>query len=132
MRTILMLIMTALAACQSLPDPEEIRSGGPCTYNEFPFTFTVVEVKKMPPQSKTDTVEHFDILAVMNADSSGASYTGSRAGDTLYYHGNRGKYATKEYIINRNVKPGRVFTGIKQEIKTGSCNPNVTIYYWED
>lgn len=132
MRIILVLMMAILAACQSAFDPKEVADGGPCTYKETPFTFTVIEVKKMPPQNKSDTLEQYNVLAVLNADASGGGISGNRAGDTLYYFRDRGKYATKAYITGRNVKPGRVFTGVEQHIKTGSCNPHIIANYWED
>lgn len=125
----LLIILLPVFSCN---DNENI-AGGPCSYKETPFTFSVINVYEPYDSAAEEAGKYFQVVGVIDsAYRKTLRETACFRRDTIFYSEDWGSYAEKNYIEKKNVQPGRQFKGKVMEIEDGNCDPCMVVYYWED
>lgn len=129
-KIVLFILSSVLAfSCRN----NEIPAGGPCSYKETPFTFSVINVYDSYDSAQADSRKYFQVVGVIDpAYREALREIPCFRKDTIYYSEDWGSYAEEDYIEKKNVHPGRQFKGKVMEIEDGNCDPCMVIYYWED
>lgn len=118
----IMIVFVFTSACAQ-PERQDSRLvGGPCQYKSYPGQATILSITESQIVDP-DKIKRFDVKFSFAPQEKIEENFARVQGKTFSLYGNNFKYPDREFLLNHNIRIGRILDGSLQVITSGTCTP---------